>query len=182
MKNINHNDYVDEKCLSESALNNAMKPSYMQILGQLNLEDIYIQQAFDYYHQCYTMSEEYQQFVAETSRIPDELKEHDFVGVCDRTLGTQTPKARTLDGGALRGGLQTVGLVSPTGGELFRGFVVFPECDDKGNIVSAVGYRFSKRIRHWQQSIIHWEKPESDAYVQDGLAFVKEVIYGKACH
>lgn len=163
-------------------MNQSTQPSYMQILGQLNLEDIYIQQAFDYYHQRYLMSDEYQQFVQESSRIPDELREHDFVGICDRTLGTQIPKTRTLNGGATRGGLQNVGLVSPTGGELFRGFVVFPECDDKGNIVSAVGYRFGKRIRHWQQSIIHWEKPVSDAYVQDGLAFVKEMIYGKACH
>ena len=132
-------------------MNQSTQPSYMQILGQLNLEDIYIQQAFDYYHERYSMSDEYQQFVQESPRIPDELRDHDFVGICDRTLGT-------------------------------RGFVVFPEFDDKGNIISAIGYRFGKRIRHWQEGVIYWEKPVSDGYVQDGLKFIKEVIYGKTCH
>lgn len=182
MKSINHNQLVNNECLTKSAMNSMVKPSYMQLLGQLNLEDIYIKQAFDYYHKRYSMFEEHQQFVHESPRIPDELRQHDFAGICDRTLGTQIPKACTLDGGALRGGLQTVGLVSSTGNELFRGFVVFPEFDDKGNIISAVGYRFGKRIRHWQQGIIYWEKPVSDGYVHDGLAFVKEVIYGKATH
>jgi hypothetical protein len=163
-------------------MNQSTQPSYMQILGQLNLEDIYIQQAFDYYHERYSMSDEYQQFVQESPRIPDELRDHDFVGICDRTLGTKIPKTRTFDGGAMRGGLQTVDLISSTGNELFRGFVVFPEFDDKGNIISAIGYRFGKRIRHWQEGVIYWEKPVSDGYVQDGLKFIKEVIYGKTCH
>ncbi|MFT5813260.1 MAG: hypothetical protein ACI9VT_001005 [Psychroserpens sp.] len=182
MKNINHNKLVNEQCLTKSSLGNVIKPSYMQLLGQLNLDDIYTQQTFDYYHKRYSMFEEHQQFVHESPRIPDELREHDYIGICDRTLGTKIPKTRTLDGGAMRGGLQTVGLISSTGSELFRGFVVFPKFDDKGNIISAVGYRFGKRIRHWQQDFIYWEKPVSDGYVQDGLAFVKEVIYGKTCH
>tara|TARA_Y100000296_G_scaffold56116_1_gene64407 strand:- start:4907 stop:5398 length:492 start_codon:yes stop_codon:yes gene_type:complete len=158
------------------------QPSYMQILGQLNLEDIYIQQTFDYYRECYEDSEQYQLFVQNSPRIPDELRDHSYVGICDRTLGTQIPKARTLTGGAMRGNLQTAGLITATGNELFRGCAVFPEYNDKGDIIAAVGYRFGDRIRHWQQEIIHWEKPENDGYVQDGLLFVKETIYGKACH
>lgn len=163
-------------------MSDSKQPSYMQVLGQLNLEDIYIQQMFDYYRECYEDSDEYQQFVQESPRIPDELRRHSYVGICDRTLGTEIPKARSLSGGAMRGTMQTVGLMhSSSGSELFRGCAVFPKFDEKGHIISAVDYRFGKRIRHWQQEVIHWEKPKLDGYVHEGLAFVKEVIYGKAC-
>ena len=163
-------------------MNQAANPSHMQLLGQLSLEDIYIQQMFDYYSECYEESERYQQFVQESFRIPDHLRSHCYIGVCDRTLGAQIPKANTIVGGAMRGSLQTCGLIIPTGGELFRGCVVFSKKNSKGDTVSAVGYRFGERIRHWQNGVVHWNKPQYDAYVQDGIAFVKEVIYGKANH
>lgn len=163
-------------------MSNTKLPSYLDVLGQLSLEDIYIQQMFDYYRECYEDSEQYQQFVQESSRIPDELREHRYVGICDRTLGTEIPKARSLSGGAMRGTMQTVGLIRSSGSELFRGCAVFPKMDAQGQFISAVGYRFGKRIRHWQKEVVHWEKPKLDGYVHEGLTFVKEVIYGKACH
>lgn len=168
--------------LQEVKMDNVQQPSYLQILGQLSLEDIYIQQMFDYYRECYEGSERYQNFVKESNRIPDDLRTNPYVGICDRTLGTQIPKARTLVGGAMRGNLQTVGLITSTGNELFRGCAVFPEYDEKGDIVAAAGYRFGDRVRHWQQKVIHWQKPEVNAYIQGGLAFIKETIYGKAYH
>lgn len=163
-------------------MSQAIQPSYKQLLGQLNLEDIYIQQTFEYYFQRYEERDDMQYFVQHSPRIPDELRSHKFIGVCDRILGTEVPKTRTLSGGAMRGTLQTVGLVHSTGSELFRGCIVFAETDDQGGVVSAVGYRYGDRIRHWQKEVIHWQKPALGAYVHDGLAFVREVIYAKACH
>jgi hypothetical protein len=157
-------------------------PAYLELLNQVSLEEIYTQQTFEYYQQRYEECEEKQEFVKYSARIPDEFRDHDFIGVCDRTLGTKIPKARTLDGGAMRGTLQTVGLLLPTGSELFRGCIIFPEIDDKGKFVSAIGYRFGERVRHWQPPVVQWEKPEFDSYVKSGLDFVKEVIYGKAYH
>lgn len=154
--------------------------SYLQVLGQLSLVDIYIRQMFDYYRECLEESEEHQQFVMESSRIPEKLRDHRYVGICNRTLGTEVPVARNLEGGAMRGSLQTVGLIHSTGGELFRNCIVFPEMDDQGNVVSAVGYRYGDRIRSWQKGVIHWEKPTHDGFVKQGLALVKEVIYGQA--
>ena len=160
----------------------SQKSSYMQLLEQLNLEDIYIQQTFEFYFQRYGEREDMKYFVQHSPRIPDELRSHQFIGVCDRTLSNEVPKSRNLTGGAIRGTLQTVGLITPTGNELFRGCAVFPEFDDKGGIVAAVGYRFGDRVRHWQKGVIRWQKPALDAYVHDALAFVREVIYAKACH
>lgn len=157
------------------------QPSYMQLLGQLNLEDIYIQKAFEYYAKRYHQRADAQFFVQHSPRIPEELRSHKFIGVCDRTLGKKIPKSRSVDGG-MRGTLMNVGLVHSTGSELFRGYIVFAETDNHGNVVSAVGYRFCERLRRWDTPVICWKKPELGAYVHQGLAYVKEVIYGKACH
>ncbi|WP_348731333.1 hypothetical protein [Rheinheimera texasensis] len=163
-------------------MSQATQRSYKHLLGQLNLEDIYIQQTFEYYFQRYGEREDMQYFVQHSARIPDALRDHKFIGVCDRTLGTKIPKTKTLAGGAMRGMLQTVGLIHSTGSERFRGCVVFPSVDDLGNVISAVGYRFCHRLRHWHSPVIHWQKPELGAHVQDGWSFVKEVIYGKTHH
>jgi hypothetical protein len=161
-------------------MSNSQIPAYMNVLGQLSLEDIYIQQTFDYYRKRYQANGLLHQFVKESPRIPDYLRDHQYIGVCDRTLGTKLPVARTLDGAAIRGALQTLGLINATGSERFRGCIIFPEFDEKRDIVGAVGYRFGERVRHWQQAVIHWEKPAISGFVKEGLTLVREVIYGKA--
>lgn len=152
------------------------------LVGSLVLEEIYIEQAFDYYRLCYQENEWCEHFVRTSGRIPDELRNRQFIGLCDRSIGTIVPVARTLEGGAIRGGLQHVGLITATGGELFRGCMVFPTFDDSGKIVAAVGYRFGKRIRHWQPESVSWKKPEPGDYLLEGMAIAKEVVHAKAFH
>lgn len=161
-------------------MNNTQTNTYLNVLGQLSLEDIYIQQTFDYYRERYQANEHFHQFVEESPRIPEHLRNYQYIGVSDRTLGTKIPVARTLDGAAIRGALQTLGLINSTGSELFRGCIIFPEFDEKRDIVGAVGYRYGDRVRHREKAAIHWEKPAINGFVKKGLASVREVIYGKA--
>lgn len=153
-----------------------------QLMASFNTDTIYLQQAFDYYHQQYLGNEWAQQFVADSALISAELKQHSTAGLCDRTLGLKLPKRKTLEGGAIRGSLQRQGLLLPTGGERFRGCIVFPFTDGQGQIISAIGYRYARRIRAWQQEIIRWSKPSIDDYFRSGLSLVDELIYGKALH
>lgn len=156
---------------------NKLPPAYLQLLGELNLDDMYLQQAFEFYRQRYLQSELAQRFVAQSPRISVELRQNAFVGFCDRTLGKTLPERRTFDGGAVRGSLQRQGLLMATGHERFRGCVVFPEFDAKEHIVAAVGYRIAVRLRHWDKPVIHWHKPELGFYQQHGLNAIKELIY-----
>lgn len=158
-----------------------INPSYESLLRDLNLDDVYIKQAFEFYHQRYLNSEAHQLFVMHSARIPDELRSHDYIGLCDRTLGNQLPKGKTLEGGAIRGHYQHSGLFIASGGELFRGCLVFPHQNNSGQIVSATGYRYG-RVRNWQQEVIHWEKQSFDELVTLGLNNAREVAYGKAYH
>jgi hypothetical protein len=160
-------------------MNSLGEAAYKQLLGQLNLEDIYVKQAFEYYNAQFMGSETVQHFVETSSVIPAELKQHEYIGLCDRTLGMQLSSARTIEGGVVRGHYQHCGLFIPTGGELFRGCVVFPERDNTGQVVSAVGYRFG-RVRDGQSLIIHWQKPALGELIAQGINNIKEVAYGQA--
>lgn len=155
---------------------------YEQLINSMCMEDTYITQVFEYYHSCYKDNDWCEKFVCESRRIPDEIRSNPYVGLCDRTIGQIIPATRDLVGGAIRGGLQHVGLITSTGGELFRGCMVFPTFDDSGKIVAAVGYRFGKRIRHWQPKVVSWQKPEPDDYLLAGMALAQEVVHAKAYH
>lgn len=165
---------------------NVIKPEigndYLSLLFAPNLDEIYISQMFSYYHRCYVKHLWAQTFVQNSPRIPDALRNYECIGLCNRSFGTIVPKARTLEGGAIRGALQHTGLLVATGGERFRGCVVFPETDNTGKIISAVGYRYAERIRHWQTVEIHWNKPNANGYIHHGMELAHEVIHGKAKH
>ncbi len=156
---------------------NSHAPAYLQLLGQLNLDAMYLQQMFDFYHRRYLQSELAKQFVAASPRINAELRLCPLIGFCDRTLGKELPERRTFDGGAIRGSLQRQGLLMTSGHERFRGCVVFPELDAQQNIVAAVGFRIAVRLRHWDKPVVRWHKPEPGFYQQQGLKTVKGLIY-----
>lgn len=157
--------------------------NYLKLLAIPSLNAIYIQELFDDYRDCYLNDKSHQEFVQTSPRIPEELRDHSYIGVCDRTSGKRIKKARTLDGGAKRGSLLRDGLyIPPHCGELFRGCIVFPLMDDNGGIISAMGYRFGDRIRKGDKSVIHWKKPEPDEFVTKGIQLAKGLIYAKARH
>ena len=158
--------------------NNATR-DYLDILGTVNVDDVYILQVFEYYRQRFLKSEFAQGFVAASERLPDEIRESTHVGFCDRTLGSQLPGRRTFDGGPIRGSLQRFGLIKASGHELFRGCVVFPEEDENHQFIAAVGYRMANRIRRWESPIIYWQKPEPQAFITNGMNSIRHMVHGK---
>lgn len=152
-----------------------------EIFGQFAVESLYIQQVFEHYRAQYLASKRMQLFVENSGGIPSELKQQSYIGLCDRTLGLKIPSNRTQSGGVIRGHLQRAGLLITSGGELFRGCIVFAKTDEFNHFVSAVGYRFG-RIRSWQPAVIHWHKPELGQFVLEGMKLVKEISYAKAYH
>ena len=156
--------------------------NYLAVMGQVNLDDIYVQQVFDYYRQRFLKNESTQLFVHQSPRIPSQLREHGFICLCDRKLGLELDGQRSLEGGAIRGSMKRIGLFLTKGGELFRNRVVFPEVDERGYIVSATGYLYGKRIRAEQSAVIHWRRPDPEQYICQGMKLVEELTHAKAFH
>jgi hypothetical protein len=153
---------------------------YEQLISAMSQDDTYIGQIFEHYRNCFVKTAWCDDFVKHSPRIPIELRAHEYVGLCDRSIASIVPCARTLEGGAIRGSLQHSGLITATGGELFRGCIVFPSFDESGKITEAIGYRYGKRIRHWQPAEIYWAKPNCESYVFNGMTMAKQVMYAKA--
>ncbi|MCP4058045.1 MAG: hypothetical protein GY738_12160 [Pseudoalteromonas sp.] len=154
---------------------------YLNVLGQLNIDEANIQQAFEYYRQRYQGSEFAKLFVSQNCSIDKELKASRGIGYCDRTMGKHIPKARTFEGASIRGSLQRSGLVRASGHELFRGCVVFPNYHENGNIISAVGYRIG-RIRSGESAVVYWHRPDPKSFIDIGMSLAKELLHGPAQH
>ena len=161
---------------------NNLSTNYLQVLGQINLDKTHVIQAFDYYQERYLTSAVVQAFVKHSFILPKKLRDSEFIGFCDRTMGVNIPKRRSFEGGAIRGSLQRNGLIRASGHELFRGCIVFPRFNKSKQIVGAVGYRIAKRIRGWQPQEIHWKKPKPDAFKQSAIIVAKEILHEKAHH
>jgi hypothetical protein len=156
--------------------------AYLHVLGQFSLFDLNIQQLFEKYHQDYINDETAQWFVKMSKRLPDDLRTHTYIGVSNRGVGKGLASARTLEGGEIRGSLKQAKLFLPdSGGELFRGCVIFPVISEHDKIIAATGYRYG-RVRSWQHALIHWDRPEPNDYIIDGMTSIKEVMYEKTYH
>jgi DNA primase len=162
-------------------MNMHLNDNYLNVLGQINLDELHIQQAFEYYQQRYQGSDIAQIFVKESCRIDYDFRQNTDIGYCDRSMGKQIPKPRSPEGAAIRGSLQRSGLVRSTGHELFRGCIVFPTYDINGNVISAVGYRMG-RIREDDKAIVYWHKPEVNSFVDSGMSLAKELIHEQTYH
>ncbi len=161
-------------------MNNENLVDYLSLLNEVNYDEVYLKQVFQYYHERFMHSDVAQLFLVHEERVPEKYLDNPLIGLCDRTLGKYIPTARTFEGGAIRGSLQRCGIIRSSGHELFRGCVIFPHFNSDGQINSAIGYRIAERIRHWDKCIVHWKNPKPNAYEKQAMLIAKELIYGKA--
>lgn len=89
-----------------------------------------------------------QRYLRETRglRDPDVIDALNL-GFSGRTLGFKLPNGETVEGAAIRGQLQRLGILRPSGHELFRGSLVFPVFDGQGNLVDAYGRKITYKLR-----------------------------------
>ena len=160
---------------------NVNQQHYLDVLGQLNLDDLHLQQAFDYYQQQYQLSDVAQKFVHRHDLIKKHKKAHTFIGLCDRTMGKNILKRKTPEGAMIRGSLQRCGLIRASGHELFRGCVIFVTLDNNNHPKSAIGYRIG-RIRHGDKQVIEWCRPLERDFIATGLSFARQIIHGQTYH
>jgi hypothetical protein len=115
-----------------------------------------------------------QAFAKTSTRIPTKLKNASLIGASNRSLGLQIPVGRTVTGGATRGLLKRVGLLTTTGGEYFRGCIIFVYRNANHQITSATGIRFGNRLRAHEKVMVTWQLPSPDAYKRHAIARAKE--------
>lgn len=98
------------------------------------------------------------------------------VGFSNRSLGMQLPPVKTRERDQIRGALENLGLLVPSGGELFRGALVFPLKNDQGDVVEAYGQRITPRLRQGTPYQVYWSVKPGHFFNQEVLSTTEEII------
>lgn len=128
-----------------------------------------INQIFGYYQEALFSTPRALDFLHKLGISDSKLLWQWGVGFSDRTLGKQLPSGDTRDGARLRGALQRMGLSVPSGGEFFRGALVFPNTNDHGEITEAYGERITPKLRSGTPYHLYWSLESSCFFNQQAL-------------
>lgn len=129
--------------------------AFEQMLASPDVDDIYLKQLFDIYHQRLLANPGVCQKLARRGISMDSIEAH-WIGYCDRTLNRYVPTSEQADGAGCRGALRRLGLTKVNGHEIFRGCIVEPLLEGD-NIVAACGIKLICPSRPAPR-IIQWYK------------------------
>jgi len=104
------------------------------------------------------------------------LVEHFKLGLADRTLALRLPMANRKTGAELRGRLQRLGVLRPSGHEHLNGCLVVPLFDAEGHVTNMYGRKIGERLRAGTELHV-WLRPEkTGVFNLGGLAGSSTVI------
>lgn len=138
-----------------------------------------IDQIFAYYQETLFCNPQALGFLGQLGIDDAELLKQLGVGFVDRTLGKQLPSGRTRSGALIRGNLQRLGLFVGSGGEFFRGALVFPIRNQCGEITEAYGERITPRLRPGTPYHLYWSLQSAGFYSAQALHQHQEMILCK---
>ncbi|MCP5006433.1 MAG: toprim domain-containing protein [Planctomycetes bacterium] len=98
-----------------------------------------LKQVIDYYHETLKQSPEVHEYLASRDLDCPKLIKRFRLGFANRTLGYHLPEKNRKVGAELRGQLQTIGILRPSGHEHFNGSLVVPVINEQGEILEVYG-------------------------------------------
>ncbi len=98
------------------------------------------------------------------------------LGFADRTLGYRLPDANRKAGASVRGRLQTLGVLRPSGHELFRGSIVFPIFDASGDVAELYGRKINDNLREGTAKHLYLPGPHRGVWNHQAVEASDEVI------
>ena len=105
-----------------------------------------LQQVVSFYHETLKQSPSTLSVLQQMGVDKSDAIEHFNLGFSDRTLGYQLPEKNRKDGAIIRGQLQRLGILKPTGHETFRGSLVVPVIEN-GLVKQIYGHKVAKKLR-----------------------------------
>jgi DNA primase len=104
-------------------------------------------QVIEYYHQTLLQNTEALDYLARRGIGSEEAIRTFKLGMADRTLGYRLPEKTRVDGAALRGKLQHIGVLRESGHEHFNGSLVIPIIAADGEITEVYGRKLNDHLR-----------------------------------
>lgn len=137
-------------------------------------------QVIDYYHQTLLESPEALEYLAKRGLRSEEAIRHFKLGFANRTLGYRLPDKNRVDGAALRGQLQRIGLLRESGHEHFNGSLVIPVISPSGEVTEVYGRKINDHLREGTPKHLYLPGPHRGVWNAAALSTSPEIILCEA--
>ena len=137
-------------------------------------------QVIEYYHETLLGSPEALEYLRRRGIGSEEAIKTFKLGFANRTLGYRLPASTRVEGAALRGQLQRLGLYRGSGHEHFSGSLVIPVIIGNGEITEVYGRKLNDNLRAGTPLHLYLPGPHRGVWNESALAAAKEVILCEA--
>jgi len=137
-------------------------------------------QVVDYYHETLLGSPEALAYLTARGVGSKEAIETFKLGYANRTLGYRLPAKTRVEGAAIRGQLQRVGLMRASGHEHFSGSLVIPVIDEHGAVTEMYGRKLLDNLRPGTPKHLYLPGPHRGVWNVAALIASKEIILCEA--
>jgi DNA primase len=162
---------VDERVRKQATVPRLPSP-----LDQSAEDRVLLAQVVGFYAEALREHTDAQSFLARR-RIDDPEAVATFkLGVSDRTLGLRLPETNRKAGAELRGRLQCLGVLRPSGHELFRGSLTVPVFDAGGDVAEVYGRKVRDDLRAGTPKHLYLPGPHRGVFNHHAVAVSDEVI------
>lgn len=137
-------------------------------------------QVIEYYHQTLLQNPEALGYLEQRGIGNEEAIRTFKLGVADRTLGYRLPEKTRVEGAAMRGALQRIGILRESGHEHFNGSLVIPILDANGCVTEVYGRKLNDHLRPGTPKHLYLPGPHRGVWNAAALGTSKEVILCEA--
>ncbi|MEJ0037667.1 MAG: CHC2 zinc finger domain-containing protein [Gammaproteobacteria bacterium] len=137
-------------------------------------------QVIDYYHQELLQSPEALEYLKRRGIASEEAIKALRLGFANRTLGYRLPEKNRVDGAALRGQLQRIGILRASGHEHFNGSLVIPVISPEGEVTEVYGRKINDNLRAGTPLHLYLPGPHRGVWNAVALGSSPEVILCEA--
>ncbi|MBK7951655.1 MAG: toprim domain-containing protein [Deltaproteobacteria bacterium] len=133
-------------------------------------------QVIEYYHESLLQSPEALAYLEKRGIASSEAIAKFKLGFANRTLGYRLPAKNRREGAAIRGALQRIGLLRPSGHEHFNGSLVIPIFGEDGQVTEVYGRKITPGLREGTPLHLYLPGPHRGIWNRSALKTSKEII------
>jgi DNA primase len=133
-------------------------------------------QVIAYYHETLKQSPEALAYLTKRGIASSEAIGRFQLGFANRTLGYRLPAKNRREGAAIRGQLQRMGILRPSGHEHFNGSLVIPVFGEKGEVTEVYGRKITDHLREGTPVHLYLPGPHRGVWNGEALAASPELI------
>jgi len=139
-----------------------------------------LMQVIDFYHQSLLQNPEALAYLEKRGLNSSEAIRTFKLGFANRTLGYRLPESNRVEGAALRGQLQRIGLVRESGHEHFNGSLIIPVIGANGEVTEVYGRKINDKLREGTPLHLYLPGPHRGVWNAEAFAATKEIILCEA--